>query len=212
MNSFENMFFNKSTLNGGLATAIPGEIYGFWEAHKLAGRLSWKSLFEPSIEMCKNGFIINKALANAIKNSENKIRQNEQMREIFVNKQTNRVYSENDTIKMPQLAKTLELLSESDDLNRFYSSDFTRLMVDEINENGGNVTFEDFRNYQAIVSEPIVVDLDHEHKLLTSSIPSSGILVSFIMRLMHGKTLFLKFIILLKNNTEMLISIIQRIG
>jgi hypothetical protein len=30
------MFFNnKSSESGGLSTAIPGEIYGFWEAYKV---------------------------------------------------------------------------------------------------------------------------------------------------------------------------------
>lgn len=51
---------------GGLAIGIPGEIAGFWKAHKLYGKLPWAVLFKPAIDMCNEGFEIRKALAFTI--------------------------------------------------------------------------------------------------------------------------------------------------
>jgi gamma-glutamyltranspeptidase/glutathione hydrolase/leukotriene-C4 hydrolase len=179
------MFINQSSSVGGLSTGIPGEIYGYWQAHKIAGRLPWKTLFEPTIKLCREGFRISKVLGNAIKISEKYIRLNRGLSQIFLNKKTNQLYQYNDIIKMPNLADTLEILSH-DHINAFYDSDLTRNIIQEINDNGGNVTFDDFKSYKALVKDAIYDYIDDELKLITAPVPSNGILVSFILKLMRG--------------------------
>lgn len=71
-------------------------------------------------------------------------------------------------------------------VSEFYNGSLARMMVTEINENGGNVTMEDFSSYQAIVSDAVEVDLDDDYTVFSHPIPSSGILVPFIMRVMKG--------------------------
>lgn len=51
LNSSHDMFKNCSKTKGGCAIAVPGEIKGYWKAHQLFGRLDWKDLFQPAIEM-----------------------------------------------------------------------------------------------------------------------------------------------------------------
>lgn len=51
LNSSYDMFKNCSKTKGGCAIAVPGEVKGFWKAHQLFGKLPWKDLFHPSIEM-----------------------------------------------------------------------------------------------------------------------------------------------------------------
>ena len=179
------MFRDASPIQGGLATGIPGEIAGYWEAYKLAGRLPWHTLFQPSIRMCRNGFHITKTLARVIAKSEVNIRENEALSGIFINKVTNETYKEHETIKMPNLARTLELISRHN-VTVFYDGRLARLMVQEINQNGGKVSLEDFRKYRAVVTQPVKVDLDSKYSLYTSPLPSSGVLVPFIMKIMNG--------------------------
>lgn len=181
-----NMFnSSKDSLSGGLATAIPGEISGFWMAHRLAGRLPWKKLFEPVIEMCANGFQVSNTLANAIKTNQKAIKENKGLAKIFVNPETNDTYKLNDLIRMPQLARTFKIISEQSP-NSFYNGSLTKLMVKEINQNGGNVTLEDFQSYRAILKEPLLVNLNDNFQILTQPLPSSGILVSSILKIMNA--------------------------
>lgn len=182
-NSFKDMFKNKTSQYGGLATAIPGEVYGYWEAHKLGGKLPWKTLFEPSIKMCRYGFPIGSKLAYAIKAEAKYIKKNSGLSEIFMNPTTNEILKENDTIRMTKLARTLELISEQN-IDVFYNGTLTQIMVNEINQNGGDVIVKDFNDYKALVKRPIKVRIDNEYSILTQPLPSSGILVSFILRLM----------------------------
>ena len=61
------------SFQGGLSIAIPGEIAGFWEAHRLYGKLPWRVLFKPAIDMCNEGIEIQKPLAFTILKCKDKL-------------------------------------------------------------------------------------------------------------------------------------------
>ena len=143
------MFLNdiKNAQSGGLATAIPGELKGYEEAHRRFGKLPWKDLFKPAINLCQNGVPVSKPLAKALRFSEQYIRKNKGMSDLFINPNTGKIYLANDKIKLINLANTLTLISENG-VNEFYSKSLAPIIVKEINENGGDVTLEDFKNYK----------------------------------------------------------------
>ena len=62
-----------ASLAGGLSIAVPGEVSGFMKAHELFGRVEWHLLFEESINLAENGFPIGSALASAIRDYEDDI-------------------------------------------------------------------------------------------------------------------------------------------
>ncbi len=130
-----HFYLKEEGRQGGLASAIPGEISGYWEAHKLGGKLPWKTLFLPAIKMARFGFKISNVLSKATQVHEKFIRNNKELSKIFINSTTNEILKENDIAKMPKLADTLEMISEND-FDVFYNGTLTNLMVREINENG----------------------------------------------------------------------------
>lgn len=58
------MRFLNST--GGLSIAVPGELSGYFEAHQRYGRLPWKDLFTPTIDMCEKGIEVSGHLSKGI--------------------------------------------------------------------------------------------------------------------------------------------------
>jgi gamma-glutamyltranspeptidase/glutathione hydrolase/leukotriene-C4 hydrolase len=120
---------------GGLASAVPGEIAGYWKAHQIAGKLPWKRLFEPAISYCRNGFKISPTLANALGQSETAIRRNPSLKRLFVDPVTDKLYRSDDVLRLPALARTLEIISENGS-KAFYDGQLSNMIVEENNFNG----------------------------------------------------------------------------
>src|SRR5690606_7056596 len=65
LKAHRDMYLDKSgnpikdkSLYGHLAPGVPGTVDGMVRAHKEYGKLSWKELVEPSVDLAKNGFPI----------------------------------------------------------------------------------------------------------------------------------------------------------
>ena len=59
-------------LSGPLSIAIPGEIFGYFEAKEKYGNknISMLSLMQPTIDMCRNGIEVSWSAVKALKGSE----------------------------------------------------------------------------------------------------------------------------------------------
>ena len=123
-----------------MVSGVPGEIYGYEMAHQIGGRLPWKELFQPTIDLCLNGYRVSRALGTTMRTCEEPIRNHKALAGMFINPATNHVYKEGDFLKRPALGRTLQLISEGSS-RTFYDSDLTQTIVDEINSNG-NCVFE----------------------------------------------------------------------
>lgn len=67
-NAKEELFkTEKDTFKGPLSIAVPSEIKGYWEMYRrFNGTLPWKDLVQPSINLCKEGFIMSKHMSDFI--------------------------------------------------------------------------------------------------------------------------------------------------
>lgn len=119
---------------------MPGEIYGYWKAHQLAGKLQWSELFEPTIRLCEDGFPISRAMSTAARNRITYIRLNKALSDLFIDPETNLTYVEGQIIKWPNLGRTLRIISEKGYL-AVYNGELTPIIVNEINQNGNCNSF-----------------------------------------------------------------------
>ncbi|CAH0398398.1 unnamed protein product [Chilo suppressalis] len=185
MQTTEDMFANASSVVGGLAIAVPGELRGYGELYREYGRLPWAELVRPAIELCRNGHRVNSYMARVLRSYSDRIKAEPSMREIYLNPETGEVWNEGDLIKNPALEETLETIAREGP-EAIHNGSLTQKLVQDIRDFGGIITEEDMRNYRAEWSDPIEVPLTDEHTLYSVPLPGSGSVLAFILNMLRG--------------------------
>lgn len=134
-------------IEGARAGAVPGEILGYWELHQRYGRLPWKTLFEPTIKLCREGHWVSKYLAAALVSKESAIRNEPSLAEIFV-KNDGSLYKEGEFMKRPILGNTLERIANNEVGEMYDGGETGKMFAEDIQEMGGIITEQDLKNYK----------------------------------------------------------------
>lgn len=183
--SSPEMFKNNPTLSKltGTSVAIPGEIRGFYEAHKKYGRLPWSQLFEPNVKLAEDGFSMTVTLNSMLTKFKSILSESVGMRETYLDASGN-AKPVGTTIKRPALARTLRAISK-DGPSVFYSGYIAEALIEEINRQGGSVTKKDFNDYKCNEKEPVTGSY-RGFKLLTAGAPASGHVMVEALNILNG--------------------------
>ncbi|CAO1635192.1 unnamed protein product [Parajaminaea phylloscopi] len=172
---YENIFKDhgaNSSVLGGLAVGVPGEIRG-WEAlHKRWGKLSWKKVFDPAVKINFGGFKVPNQLATAIRENKDYVCKG-YFEESYCPK--GKIAVEGQTISRPRYGKALAKIGKEGP-NAFYTGDIARSTIKAIKSSGGIMTLADLRNYTVVHREPVTVQFNN-HTLYAASAPASGAVV-----------------------------------
>lgn len=71
-----DMFVDKpagASVEGGLAIAVPGELKGYAALYEKYGRLPWKDLVQPTIDLCRKGHMVSNYLDGILSSRTEKI-------------------------------------------------------------------------------------------------------------------------------------------
>ncbi|KAH8396126.1 hypothetical protein KR222_003724, partial [Zaprionus bogoriensis] len=179
------MFASNGTgMTGALAAATPSQIYGFWRLHEKYGKLPWRTLFEPTIELCRSGIVVSHDLADVLAIHEQRIHDESTMSEVFINPHTQRVYRAGELIRYPVLADTLEIIAVEGAQVVYRGGRVGRMLVEDIQQMGGIITEQDLQSYDVRWEEPLRAKFDNGHVLYTSPLPSSGAVLVFMLNVM----------------------------
>jgi len=166
LDSLGNVIPNLST-RGALAVGVPGSIAGVFETHKKFGALPIETIMKPVIALAKKGVIVTKKQETRIK---------EKLEDFaLANKDTilfAKAWKANDTIKYPNLAKTLSRIMQHGP-DEFYKGKTATILAQFIQDNGGIITVEDLANYKAKWRTPITFKYD-DLNIISMAPPSSG--------------------------------------
>ncbi|XP_073685773.1 glutathione hydrolase 5 proenzyme [Garra rufa] len=162
---------------------VPGELRGYEKAHQLYGKLPWAKLFEPSIKLAREGFLMPAYLAYFLQQTIiKKLMNGTELRELFYKDKT--VLNPRDTLKFPQLAETMETIAK-EGAGAFYTGKIANDLTQDVQERNGVLSLEDLSSFQVRVSDAWSVEIG-EYTMHFPPPPAGGAILGFILKLMHG--------------------------
>jgi gamma-glutamyltranspeptidase / glutathione hydrolase len=171
---------------GAASTAVPGAPLGLESVHGRYGSLPWATLFEPAIELARDGVELNEAQAYLHALLDAILRHSPESRAIYG--PAGKCLTVGDRLRMSDLATTLEVLRDRG-AQDFYTGEIGHLIAAFQAERGGSVTAEDLAAYRVIRRRPIATDF-RGHRFLSNPPPSSGgVLIAYGLLLLERLSL-----------------------
>lgn len=157
---------NNASLIGSLANGVPGTVAGLWEAHQRYGKLPWKDVVKPAIELAENGFIPANMLVDDVRKMYDWFGEDTNFHAYFGG------INNDELFKQPELAATLQRIAEFG-AKDFYQGETSRLIVEQMVRSNGLISAEDLDNYKAIWREPLRANW-RDYEIVSAPPPSSG--------------------------------------
>lgn len=167
------------------SVATPGSVGGLFSIHRDLCTLPMPVLMEAAIDLARRGIRINRLQAyifNVVKPIYLATPQAE--RRFASRKRPDSLVGEGETLRLPELADTLEQLGREGD-RLFYSGDIADQIDAACRDGGGHLSRDDLSAYRVIKRKPLTVDY-RDARLLTNPPPSSGgLLIGFALKLVE---------------------------
>jgi gamma-glutamyltranspeptidase/glutathione hydrolase len=161
----------EDSLVGYRASGVPGTVRGMEYAREKFGSKPWKDLVEPAVRLAREGFPVSYALAQTLHgNASEKLARFPESKRIFL--KDGAFYEAGDTLKQPELARTLERI-RGKGAKDFYEGETAKLLTADMKEHGGTIALADLHDYKVIERKP----LEGQYKgfgIITAPPPSSG--------------------------------------
>lgn len=158
----------RQSLEGHLASGVPGTIDGHFTAHKKYGKIAFNKLIEPAIKLADKGFAITRDEANRL-NSTRSIFEKYNGQNALVKKDP---WKEGDILIQPELAWTLKQI-KAHGREGFYGGVVADKIVAEMKSSNGIISYDDLKNYSSKWRSPIIADYKG-FKVISMPPPSSG--------------------------------------
>lgn len=172
------------SVNGHLASGVPGSVAGMMEAYKYA-KLSFKKLIEPAIVLAEKGFAISNREARGLNALEDELKEFNTVRPVFIKDGD---WVAGDTLIQTDLANTLKRIRDKGAAG-FYEGETARLIVEEMKRGDGIITLEDLKNYKAVWRTPHRFTYKG-HDIISMGMPSSGgVLINQMLSMVENRPL-----------------------
>lgn len=173
--STPGMFSLSDSVLTAQAVGVPGTLRGLELAHQKYGRLPWKDIVAPSVQLARDGFPVDEGLARSLNGV---LAQTDRNNPLFAEmirlygKPDGSPWKPGDSLVQPDLAKTLEEISRTG-AGAFYEGVIADRIIEEMERSRGIITREDLKAYQARIREPIRIPY-RDVEIYAPPLPSSG--------------------------------------
>ena len=171
------------SIDGHYSTGVPGTVAGLFASAQY-GKLSFKKLIQPAIDLAEKGFVLTESEARSLNSIQSDLKKFNTVIPVFVKDQ----WKAGDTLIQTDLANTLKRIRDNGEKG-FYEGETAKLIVDEMKRGGGIITLDDLKNYKAKFREPHVFNYKG-YEIVGMPMPSSGgVLIHQMMKMIEDKNI-----------------------
>ena len=173
----------EASLTGPRSVGVPSTVGGMFEAHRRFGRLPWKELLAPAVQLARDGHPLDGVRSRQIGREAERLAQFPASRAQFL--VNGEAPSPGTRFVQTDLARTLQLIADSG-ARVFYHGRIADLIVQEMSREGGLITRQDLARYQVKWRAPIEITY-HGYTVYTMPPPSGGgVTLAEILNVMEG--------------------------
>lgn len=165
-----NVIPGLSTL-GHLASGVPGSVDGMVVAHERFGKLPWKELLQPAIDLAEKGVVQTEREARGL-NAIQKVAQEVNPGTTYFVHPEGRNWQEGDVLIQKDLGMVLRAIRDKG-RDGFYKGKVAKLLAAEMKSNKGIITKKDLKAYHSEWRAPVVGNYKN-YKIITMPPTSSG--------------------------------------
>lgn len=156
------------SLRGHLASGVPGSVDGMVQAHKKYGKLSWKQVVQPAVDLAEKGFILSADQASDLNRAKANFSKYNEVSAFVKNEE----WKAGEKLIQPELANTLKLIRDKGRAG-FYEGSVAEMLTAEMKRGAGLISKEDLKNYHSVWRTPVTGSYKG-YKIITMPPPSSG--------------------------------------
>jgi gamma-glutamyltranspeptidase / glutathione hydrolase len=157
--------------NSHKASGVPGTVAGLYLAHSRFGRLPWRKLLQPAIELARDGIVLTLDQSNNFKARHDVLCRHEASCRYFF-KAGGEPYEIGERLVQKDLARTLELIARQGP-DVFYRGEIATAIVAEMERGDGLIDRQSLQAYKPVVRKPLRGTY-HGYEIVTMPPPSSG--------------------------------------
>ncbi|KIK67468.1 hypothetical protein GYMLUDRAFT_155847 [Collybiopsis luxurians FD-317 M1] len=172
---------SNTSVFGGLAVAVPGELRGLSEAHRRWGRLPWKQIVQPAAELARE-WEVDVELSRRIQLFSELMLSNPDWSAIFA--PHGALLKQGEQIHRTNLSRTLSIIA-SEGAEAFYKGPIADSLIRKIQATGGIITQADFENYSVKVYRALEGNYRGK-KLYVPGAPTSGPVLLHMLNLLEA--------------------------
>ncbi len=162
-------------------TGVPGSVAGVFSLHEAFGTIPLRELAQPAIEAAKTGTKINAFQYLNYQLLAPILKQSKRAKQTFFPNEY--LIQPGEIQYFPQMADFLDFLTR-EGRNAFYQGEVAHKVVRDFEVGGGQLTMDDFKNYQVNIRKPLAFSY-RNRTILSNPLPSIGgsLIAIFLKRL-----------------------------
>ena len=168
---------------GPASCAVPGVVAGLEAGHRRFGRLPWRELVQPAVELARDGIELTRQQAHLHALLDPILRAFPEGRRTYSRPNGDRLVA-GDRLVLSDLAATLERVRKRG-AAALYHGELAHAIVAAVREGGGELTLDDLAEYRAVWRRPVHARF-RNHEVISNAPPSSGgVLIAYGLALLE---------------------------